>query len=165
MESTFSKDGTLRRWDAAAIFGIALASRCARADVVSYSQAMHSQGRSYPASLMFTQQPGEPLLRAVERWKSGGYFIGAGTDTAGAVRTHFAEHDRVVILTDEQATGSSVDQALPATVPLYTWNLAGYRLGHSPSGSHNRHAFGGLTDAAFTMIGLLEAGARADWPF
>lgn len=165
MDSEFSADGSLRRWDAAAIFGIALASRCEAADVVSFSQAGTWQGRTYAASRVFELRRAEPLLRAVERWKSDGYFIGGGTDTARAVRTHYAGHDRVVVLTDEQATGAEVNRAVPAAVPLYTWNLAGYRYGHAPSGSHNRHVFGGLTDAAFGMIPLLEAGANADWPF
>ncbi len=165
MDAVFSKDGTLRRWDAAAVFGLALGARCAEATMVSFSAPGHWNGRDYPASLLFDLRRTEPLLRAVERWKSGGFFIGAGTDTADAVRTHYAGHDRVVILTDEQASGDDVGRALPARVPLYTWNLAGYRLGHAPSGSANRHTFGGLTDAAFTMIPLLEAGSRADWPF
>ncbi|AHH21331.1 TROVE domain-containing protein [Nocardia nova SH22a] len=165
MDSVFSADGSLRRWDAAAIFGIALASRCERADVVSFSQGGQWQDHTYPASLVFPLRDHEPLLRAVQRWKSDGYFIGHGTDTAGAVRTHYARHDRVVILTDEQATGADVGTAIPATIPLYTWNLAGYRYGHTPSGSHNRHVFGGLTDAAFGMIALLEAGSNGDWPF
>jgi hypothetical protein len=29
----------------------------------------------------------------------------------------------------------------------------------------NRHTFGGLTDQAFGMIPLLEAGHAAEWPF
>lgn len=165
MESGFSRDGTLMRWDAAALFGIALAGRCEQADIVSFSAATRWNGRDYPDSLVFPMRKREPVLRAVERWKSGGYFIGAGTDTAGAIKRHFAAHDRVVILTDEQASGGDVGAAVPKTIPLYTWNLAGYHFGHAPSGSHNRNAFGGLTDAAFTMIPLIEAGARADWPF
>ncbi|MFI6868491.1 TROVE domain-containing protein [Nocardia sp. NPDC050406] len=165
MDSGFSGDGTLRRWDAAAIFGIALAGRCERADIVSFSEATRWMGRTYPASLVFPLRAHEPVLRALDRWKSEDYFIGAGTDTAGAVRRHFARHDRVVIITDEQATGGDVGAALPKSTPLYTWNLAGYRHGHAPSGGPYRHAFGGLTDAAFTMIPLIEAGTRADWPF
>ncbi|WP_067703232.1 TROVE domain-containing protein [Nocardia jejuensis] len=165
MDSIFAENGTLRRWDAAVVFGLALATRCEQVDVVSYSSGGNWGGRSYPDSIVFPARPGEPLLRAVERWKSDGYFIGSGTDTALAVRTHFANHDRVVILTDEQATGGDVSAAMPATVPLYTWNLAGYRYGHAPSGGRNRHAFGGLTDAAFGMITLIESGANAEWPF
>jgi hypothetical protein len=54
---------------------------------------------------------------------------------------------------------------VPKTVPLYTWNLAGYRVGHGPSGAANRHTFGGLTDQAFRMVPLLEAGASGAWPW
>ncbi len=54
---------------------------------------------------------------------------------------------------------------MPAAVPVYSWNLAGYRFGHGPSGVGNRHTFGGLTDAGFGMIPLLEAGRAGAWPF
>ena len=48
---------------------------------------------------------------------------------------------------------------------MYTWNLAGYQAGHAPSGSRQRHTFGGLTDQAFRMIPLLEAGRDCAWPW
>ncbi|MDA1359357.1 TROVE domain-containing protein [Glycomyces luteolus] len=158
MRSGFSRDGSLMRWDAATVFGLALARRCAAADVVSFSDRTKT----------FRQRPGESLLRAVERWKSDGYFIGSGTSTESAVRKHYQDHDRVVILTDEQAHfggGRDVTAAVPGDRMVYTWNLAGYRHGHAPSGAGTRHTFGGLTDAAFAMIGLLESGRNADWPF
>ncbi|GAA2115033.1 hypothetical protein GCM10009759_59790 [Kitasatospora saccharophila] len=44
-------------------------------------------------------------------------------------------------------------------------NLAGYRTGPAPSGTGNRHTFGGLTDAAFRLVPLLEAGQDAGWPW
>ncbi len=44
-------------------------------------------------------------------------------------------------------------------------NLAGYRAGHGPSGERNRHTFGGLSDAAFRMVPLLESARDADWPW
>ena len=50
-------------------------------------------------------------------------------------------------------------------VPVYTFNLAGYRYGHGPSGVGNRHTFGGLTDQAFAAIPLLESGRDSTWPF
>ncbi|MEV8439173.1 TROVE domain-containing protein [Actinosynnema sp. NPDC051121] len=156
MNAGFSKDGSLMRWDAAAVFGIALASRCAEADVVSFS----NDTRVFPMG-----RGNVSLLKLVERWKAEGYFLGSGTSTAHAVEKHFAGHDRVVILTDEQAAGRGVHQAVPADVPLYTWNLAGYEHGHAPSGGGNRHTFGGLTDQAFRMIPLLESGRNATWPF
>lgn len=171
MEDSFSKDGSLRRWDAAALFGIALSSRCEHADTVSFSSAQRYWHETPgPRTKVFPMHRGESLLRSVERWKSDGFFLGGGTDTVGAVRQHFRPgfHDRVVILTDEQVPDYAVDEvsdAVPQNVPLYTWNLAGYERGHASSGGRNRHTFGGLTDAAFRMIPLLEAGRNADWPF
>lgn len=168
MDAGFSKDGTLMRWDAAAVFGIALGARCEYADVVSFSSAQRYYNDPPGANTkLFKLQAGESLLRSVDRWKNGGYFLGGGTDTVGAVHRHLRPgfHDRVVIITDEQAEHGDVDRAVPADLPLYTWNLAGYRHGHASSGSGNRHTFGGLTDQAFRMIPLLEAGKNATWPF
>ncbi|GAA2378950.1 RNA-binding protein [Catellatospora methionotrophica] len=157
MNSVFSRDGSLRCWDAATMFGLALAARAADPTVVSFSND----------TKVFDLRPGESVLKAVQRFKNDGWFFGGGTSTEYAVRKHYAGHDRVVILTDEQAHwhgSADVAAAVPATVPVYTWNLAGYRLGHTPS-VPNRHAFGGLTDAAFSMIGLIESGESAAWPF
>jgi hypothetical protein len=168
MRSPFSKDGTLMRWDAAAIFGIALGRRCHAVDVVSFSSARYYASDPAGArTIQFPMTSGESLLRSIDSWKNDGYFLGGGTDTAGAIRKHYRKHDRVVIITDEQASRDhrEVSQEVPANVPLYTWNLAGYEHGHSPSGAANRHTFGGLTDQAFTMIPLLEANQNADWPF
>jgi hypothetical protein len=115
----------------------------------------------------FPLRKGESLLAGVTRWRDGGYFLNGGTQTELAVRRHFREHDRVVILTDEQATYSGhgdVAAAVPASVPVYTWNLAGYRLGHA-AGAANRHTFGGLTDASFGVVQMLERGQDAKWPW
>ncbi|MEJ3750750.1 TROVE domain-containing protein [Actinomycetes bacterium KLBMP 9797] len=168
MDASFSKDGTLMRWDAAVVFGVALAGRCAAADVVSFSSTARHWGDVHGAhTKVFPLQAGESLLRAVDRWRSGGWFLGGGTATAAALRKHFAGHDRVVVVTDEQAGVDPVEVAksVPAQVPMYTWNLAGYERGHAPSGTGNRHTFGGLTDQAFRMIPLVEAGRNATWPW
>lgn len=168
MEERFSRDGTLMRWDAAALFGIALGQRCANADVVSFSSArFHWNDAPGANTKAFPLRRGESLLRAVGRWRDGGWFLGGGTDTALALRKEFRGHDRVVVVTDEQ-TGhdhQEVTRSVPETVPMYTWNLAGYQAGHAPSGSGWRHTFGGLTDQAFRMIPLLEAGRDARWPW
>ena len=161
MQTPFSRDGTLMRWDAAAVFGLALAARCERADLVSFSSAW--RGR---ATKVFRPRSGESLLRAVRRWHDGGFFLGGGTDTEGALRKHFRRgHERVVILTDEQAGHGDVGAVLPPDVALYTWNLAGYPFGHAPSGGRNRHTSGGLGDRSFALIPLLESGQDARWPF
>ncbi|MEV0456248.1 TROVE domain-containing protein [Catellatospora methionotrophica] len=156
MGAGFGRDGTLRYWDAAAMFGLALAARAAAPTVVSFSVGSHE----------FPAEPGEPLLAALRRFRAG-YFIDSGTETEQALRRHYDGHDRVVILTDEQAAfhgARDVARSVPARVPVYTWNLAGYRLGHTPVAG-NWHTFGGLSDAAFAMIPLVEAGDTDRWPF
>ena len=107
---------------------------------------------------------GTALLTLVESFPRAG----GGTNTGAAVRRWYDGHDRVVIITDEQAhyTGhANVAAAVPERVPVYTWNLGGYRLGHAPSGLGTRHTFGGLTDQAFQAIPLLEQHREATWPF
>ncbi|WP_329340546.1 TROVE domain-containing protein [Streptomyces sp. NBC_00663] len=143
----------LNRADAAAVFGTALALRAERADLVQFGTTS--------AEVPF--RTGESVLKILERFGNLG-----GTDTTGAVRRHYRKHDRVLIVTDEQYAyshyGDPTEQ-VPADVPVYTWNLAGYRAGHGPSGKANRHTFGGLSDAAFRMVPLLESARDADWPW
>ncbi|OII61154.1 RNA-binding protein [Streptomyces sp. CC53] len=148
-----SKQSQLTFADTAAVFGTAVAVRAENATLVQYGSLSEE----------ITLPRGISVLKAIERYRNMG-----GTNTVEAVRQHFQGHDRVVIVTDEQAYPSyygSVDDVLPDSVPLYTWNLAGYRVGHGRSGSGNRYTFGGLSDAAFRMIPLLEAGRNADWPW
>ncbi|WP_030757148.1 TROVE domain-containing protein [Streptomyces sp. NRRL F-5135] len=168
MNESFSRDGSLMRWDAAALFGIALGQRCSDADVVSFSSASYYMNDAPGAKTKaFPLTRGGSVLGDVKKWRDGGWFLGGGTDTAAALRQEFHRHDRVVIVTDEQAGHDhvEVDQSIPQTTPLYTWNLVGYQAGHAPSGRGQRHTFGGLTDAAFRMVPLLEAGRNAAWPW
>ncbi|MDQ1020500.1 TROVE domain-containing protein [Streptomyces afghaniensis] len=151
--SRLSDRSELNRADAAAIFGTALVLRAERADLVEFG--------STSDRVKFRE--GESVLKILGRFGDLG-----GTDTTEAVRRHYRKHDRVLIVTDEQYThhhrGDPTEQ-VPAGVPVYTWNLAGYRTGHGPSGTGNRHTFGGLSDAAFRMVPLIEASRNADWPW
>ncbi|KUO03656.1 TROVE domain-containing protein [Streptomyces caeruleatus] len=153
MWSPLSDRSKLNRADAAAIFGTALALRAKKADLVEFG--------STSAPVRF--RGGESVLKILGRFGDLG-----GTDTTEAVRRHYRKHDRVLIVTDEQYAysrhGDPTEQ-VPADVPVYTWNLAGYRAGHDPSGKANRHTFGGLSDAAFRMVPLLEGARNADWPW
>jgi hypothetical protein len=142
----------LNRADSAAIFGTSLAVRAESADLVEFG----SDSRRVELA------PGESVLRVLDRFHDLG-----GTCTAAALRRHYARHDRVVIVTDEQtgpAQWSSPLRAIPSRVPVYTWNLAGYAPAHAPSGPHH-HTFGGLSDAAFRLIPLIEAGRDSTWPW
>ncbi|WP_457031166.1 TROVE domain-containing protein [Kitasatospora sp. P5_F3] len=142
----------LNRADSAAIFGTALKIRAAEADLVEFGSG----------SRVVEVARGESVLRVVDRFGNLG-----GTDTGAAVRTHYRQHDRVVVITDEQTNGiqrGRIFGPVPSAVPVYTWNLAGYTDAHAPAGPH-RHTFGGLTDAAFRLIPLLESGLGAAWPW
>jgi hypothetical protein len=153
MFGSISERSKLDRADTAAIFGAALALRAENVDLVEFGTSSRRVefGR------------GQSVLRVLEKFGSLG-----GTNTQQAVSSHYRAHDRVVIVTDEQAHYSGygdVTAAVPAQVPVYVWNLAGYQYGQGPSGSKNRHTFGGLTDNAFRMVPLLEAGRNARWPW
>jgi len=54
---------------------------------------------------------------------------------------------------------------VPRSVPVYGFNLGGYRATVLDAGHGNRHEFGGLNDATFTMLQLLEQRTSAGWPF
>ncbi|MFI9174782.1 TROVE domain-containing protein [Streptomyces lincolnensis] len=153
MWAPLSDRSQLNRADAAAIFGTALALRAADADLVEFGTTSRR--------LAFGE--GESVLKILGRFGDLG-----GTDTTSAVRAHYRGQDRVLIVTDEQYSynrhGDPTEQ-VPTGVPVYTWNLAGYRAGHGPSGKANRHTFGGLSDAAFRMVPLIEAARDADWPW
>ncbi|MFI9388596.1 TROVE domain-containing protein [Kutzneria sp. NPDC052558] len=146
--SKVSARSELTRADAAALFGTAIALRAAKADLVQYGSTAHRVELRESESVL-------PVVR--DRFDSLG-----GTDTVGALRQFYRGHDRVVIVTDEQHNGNTLPASVvPREVPVYTWNLAGYEFGHTES----RYTFGGLSDAAFGMVPLVEAGGREAWPF
>ena len=149
-------DQELTMADKAAIFGSALALRAEDATLVQFGTTA--------AEISFKKT--DSVLPMLSKYRSLG-----GTSTASAVKKFFSGHDRVVIITDEQyggygyyGSGGDPSDVVPANVPLYTWNLEGYRAG-GKSGSMKRHTFGGLTDKAFVQIPLIEAGQTGRWPW
>jgi len=152
MGSPTSNRSAGQRWELAALFGSAIASRAEKADLVAFQST----------STKMKLKRGSSVLRAIESFKP---LVGGGTQTFDALREHFKGHDRVLILTDEQAFRDPRGGQVPAeeiTAPIYTFNLAGYKVGHLPSGGHRRYAFGGLSDRGFA-IPLLERGRDLDW--
>lgn len=156
MSYPLSERGTLTRMDAASVFGAALALRGEDVTLVRFGSDSEE----------VAHRRGDGVLRLADRMPSD---MG-GTNTRGAVDRHYAGHDRVIVLTDEQAGFSGyygrgdVFASVPEKVHAFTWNLAGYRVGHAPSGSH-RHAFGGLSDASFDLVERVEHGFAGAWPW
>lgn len=174
MSHPFSAKTDRQYWEMAALFGGALGARAEKADVYAYTDVWHQ----------IVVRPGMSPLIVVDAIRPLGR---AGTKTWDAAKATYKDHDRVIILTDEQAfpfdqsyedryrlglyryeEQSSIGPAaaLPANVPVFTFNVAGYKVAHAPSGIPNRHAFGGLSDAAFTVIPMLEQRRISDdWSF
>lgn len=153
MNAPLSARGTLSRMDAASIFGSALALRAQAATLVAYGTDSH----------VVSFRKADSVLPLSQRFSKMGM-----TETADAVARHFSGHDRVVNLTDEQAGQNrrgDVYATVPAKTPVFTWNLAGYEYGASPSGSANRHTFGGLSDLGFDLISKMEKGRIENWGF
>ena len=162
-----SKISNISRADQAAVFGAALAVRAERPTLVEF----HGSSRVIPL------QKGTSVLPLVEAFGQD-----YGTDIPSAVRKHYDNHDRVIILTDEQTKPgylpsnmnagwsgrvelTSIDALVPLSVPVYMWNFAGYSASAMASGSNSRFTLGGLTDSAFRLVPLLEGGAAGVWPW
>ena len=103
--------------------------------------------------------------------------MGHGTQITRALRERFDHHDRVILISDMQTMhmgGSAwsgysyenVTTAIPADVPMYGFNLVGYAAGVINTGPF-RHELGGLSDATFSMIPLMELGQNMAeaWPW
>jgi hypothetical protein len=142
--------------DQAAVFGACLALRSADTTLVQFGTG-HSP-------LLFS--PGQSLTELLRRFGE----MGDG-NAAAAVRACFDRHDRIVIVTDEPHgsawQGEHPAAAAPADVPVYIWNVA---RTPQPTASgradiQGRYVFVGLSDAAFDVIPLIEAGRRDFWPF
>ncbi|MFF4125125.1 TROVE domain-containing protein [Microbispora rosea] len=154
-----SARSTVTPVQAAALFGVAVAARGDQVDLVGFANG----------TFRHEIRPGASVLREVDRFCGRIGEVGHGTQIADALRRSWKGHDRAVILSDMQTmTGhyaNGVTTAVPSHVPLYGFNLVGYKAAAMPTGSGNRHEFGGFSDACFRLIPLLEAGRHAGWPF
>ncbi len=160
----------LSRAEYAGLFAAALALRAEQPTLVAYGDRYEVVDVPKGGSVL-------PLARLFDR------SLG-GTRTFDFLARLYDGHDRVVILTDEQAfapgsdawrqyggdgygirSAQGLDQAIGhIRCPIYTWNLAGYEAAHLPDGG-NRFTFGGLTDNGFIGIEQLEARQTVGWPF
>lgn len=168
MDWAISDKSEVKRLAPASIFAAALAIKAEKAELVAFSEITKVVPfRKDQSVLLLTKD----LVEAIPH---------QGTQTWQAVKQHFNGHDRVIIVTDEQSDYSGSGATLwgrrdfrdqdpssivPETTPIFIFNVAGYRAGTMPSGKKNRYTFGGLTDAAFTAIELLERGNDQEWPF
>jgi TROVE domain len=156
----FSAKSTMTPAKAAAVFGVALAARSEQVDLYGFADGVFRHKVPTGAS----------VIREVDRFVARTGEVGHGTRIADSVKATLRGHDRVFVISDMQtfAPGThtgNVTEVVPRTTALYGFNLGGYRRTAFDAGAANRIEFGGLTDATFRMIPLIEAGRNVDWPF
>ncbi|GAA0996303.1 TROVE domain-containing protein [Acrocarpospora macrocephala] len=155
---TISARSTVTPVQAAALFGVTLAARGERVDLCGFADGV----------FLHKINAGASVLKEVGRFCGRIGEVGHGTQIAESIRRTYQGHDRVVILSDMQTMsgyGGNVTEAVPKHIPMYGFNLQGYRHAAMPTGMANRHEFGGMSDATFKLIPLLERGNSAGWPF
>jgi hypothetical protein len=159
MGTPVSGKSQIRHVDVGALFGVALAARGADVDLVGYANGVFS----HPL------QRGGSVLRQTEAFCNRIGEVGHGTETVSALRSSFRGHDRAVVVTDGQAFrswgGGSVTDAIPANVPLFGVDTAGYSVSSIDTSKPNRYQIGGFSDAMFKMMDLLSRGRDAGWPW
>jgi hypothetical protein len=164
MGRAVSRNSTMTAVQAAALFGLATGIRNRdRADVYGFADGQFPvRRRDYRLS----------VLKSVEAFSRRIGEVGHGTRIAEAVYATYRGHDRVMVFTDMQTFPvrggwgvGDVSACVPAHIPVYGFNLVGYRHSAMPAGGGNRHELGGLTDATFSLIPNIESGLASRWPW
>jgi hypothetical protein len=137
----------------AGLFGSALYLRNhGRATLVRYGNS----------STEVTASPGTSILKLA----TSAFPDMGGTETAKAIGQRLTNaHSRVILITDEQHHGMPPHTVVPPEIPLYVFNLVGHQYGSMPTNANRVTIGGGLTDGAFKVISLLEAGRNGTWPW
>lgn len=139
------------RYEVAALFGAVVAQRCKNVDVAIYATDVAPYKAPASAS---------SILRFCEQMRRDLGKVGHGTNTWGAIRSQYQNHDRIVVLTDEQSHDSGKN---PGAFCHFI-NLAGYRAATAPKDGRT-FSYGGFTDAMFNLLPLCERGSSNRWPW
>lgn len=163
MSAPISNKSKMTLAGSAALFGSAVAAKNpGKVDLVMFGTT----------SKKLTVKPGTSVLNIVKEVERRNGEVGWGTETAAALREHFdsKRHKRVFIFTDGQSFGGwggnfnvgtfNFDSAF-----VYAFDLAGYKVTDLPTGTDRKYQLGGLTDATFKLIPLLENMGEGAWPW
>lgn len=175
--------GGMERWQLAALFGAATALRAHQADLFKFGGDVRRVNFTRGDSVLktignFRQINYTDIVKAVvdtyDKHDRVLIFTDEQTQTGWTTQIsaqslwHARKQGPITYDVRGRAVAADVpvpvDDVVPAHVPIYTWNLGGYKFGHLPD-KPNRYTFGGLSEAAFDMVDLLEKGHNADWPF
>lgn len=157
---SISGRSVLMLYDVAKTFASALALRAEDADVYVFDAPNSYYSNSNDGVYLVDLHDVSNILEADKKYPD----VGGGTDIKNAVDKTYRDHDRVIIITDEQSESSDVLSKVPDNVPVFIWNIGGYR-GAVTDDRPGRWTLTSLTDASFKLIPELEAGGRGVWPW
>lgn len=162
-----SSKSKVRPVDQASLFALSLAAKNAgRVQVYGFANGISP----YP----FPVQKGASVLREMERFAGTIGQDGHGTNIAESIRRTYKAQHRIFIFSDGQTMddrmahwhgSGTVSDAAPANIPMYGFNVSGHAPAAIPSGKGLRYEMGGLTDATFRQIPLMEAAVSGNWPW
>lgn len=168
MTATVSNKSQVKNFEIGALFAGALSKKCEKVDTVIYGDS----------SAKFDLLPNESVLRFINRVEQNIGRVGHGTATWASIAQHYNGHDRVVVFTDGQTAdsdsyygyglgrGGDRPSRQSLGIPmLHTFDLGGYATSMDKAGTSGHYAYGGFSDATFTLMKLIEEGRGADWPF
>lgn len=148
MTGRMSARGTMTPLEAGMVFGGALyAKNQAATDLIGAAQD------SAPIPWQGS------ILRTAE-WARN-HTVGSSTYLGAAMNRHYNGHDRIILISD----GQFHDQPMKVGVPVYLFNLNAYRAVPFAVGRGGVHELGGLSDATFRLIPLLESQREGVWPW
>jgi hypothetical protein len=147
MNSPYTTRGSVTALEAATLFGSALFAKNKAADLI---WATTSCGPiKWQGSVLKT------IDWVKAHTKPEGTFLGK------AVEKYYSGHDRVFLFTD----GQFHDTLPKLNVPYYTFILNGYRTTPIAAGQGKDHEIGGLSDATFKVLPLIEDQKAGRWPW
>lgn len=164
MSAPLSTNSSLLQYEAGAVFGVAQFRAAGfQGDLVAFGTDSEKIPLKSGTSVL---KGTEALLKLASSGK-----VGHGTNTWEALARHYDGHDRVFIFTDMQSFGSYgygfnnksvLDQI---RVPIYNWNLVGYRGANMEIGTDLHYEMAGLSDVTFRQIAMLEQMNSTGWPW
>jgi len=165
MSATLSEKSSVERWKVGALFAAVVAHRNGHGavDVVAFATNSAKVDITHGGSILRDVETFGSVFR--KNYEDGwGGKIGHGTNTAAAVQRHYAGHDRVIVMTDDQSRDGDPGSVIPANVDLFTFDLAGYDRASTATAPH-RHLTSGFSDKGWDLIARADRGLDSGWPW
>lgn len=165
MRGRVSEKSQIRHIDVAGLIASALANKAqANGDQVDFY--------GFADGVFEHQIPrGQSVRATIEAFGLRVGHVGHGTQIAAAVQRTLKGHDRLIIVSDEQAYGANpyrtgrVEDVLPDALPTFAVNTAGYEPSMLNFSKPNRFQLAGFSDQVFRSFEHMVGGQTGNWPF